>query len=31
MTDFNLKDGEYLGKLQDYYADWKSIPSYAKL
>jgi len=36
MTDFepsnsNPKDGEYLSKLQDYYADWKSIPSYAKL
>lgn len=37
MTDqnsphgFNSKDAEYLAKLQDYYADWKSIPSYAKL
>jgi repressor LexA len=31
MTDFNSKDTEYLAKLQDYYADWKSIPSYAKL
>lgn len=31
MTDFNSKDSEYLTKLQDYYADWKSIPSYAKL
>lgn len=31
MTDFNSKDGEYLSRLQDYYADWKSIPSYAKL
>jgi len=40
MTDFttrsapvnaNAKDGEYLSKLQDYYADWRSIPSYAKL
>lgn len=41
MTDFNYqdpdtagansKDGEYLNKLRDYYADWKSIPSYAKL
>jgi repressor LexA len=36
MTDFNTpgsnpKDTEYLSKLQDYYADWKSIPSYAKL
>ena len=28
---FNPKDGEYLAKLQDYYADWKNIPSYAKL
>ncbi|MGA7595877.1 MAG: S24 family peptidase [Gallionella sp.] len=27
----NPKDTEYLAKLQDYYADWKSIPSYAKL
>ena len=25
------KDAEYLAKLQDYYADWKSIPSYASL
>ena len=31
MTDFNPKDAEYLSKLQDYYADWKSIPSYAAL
>ncbi len=38
MTDFdnapsdaNPKDTEYLAKLQDYYADWKSIPSYAAL
>lgn len=36
MTDFNssgsnIKDAEYLAKLQDYYVDWKSIPSYAKL
>ena len=29
--DVNLRDGEYLAKLQDYYADWKNIPSYAKL
>ncbi|MEO7623086.1 MAG: S24 family peptidase [Gallionella sp.] len=29
--DFNARDAEYLAKLQDYYADWKSIPSYAKL
>ena len=25
------KDFEFLSKLQDYYADWKSIPSYASL
>lgn len=31
MTEFNPKDSEYLSKLQDYYAEWKSIPSYAKL
>lgn len=36
MTDSSLaeasqKDVEYLAKLQDYYVDWKSIPSYAKL
>ena len=31
MTDFNPKDAEYLSKLQDYYANWKSIPSYATL
>lgn len=31
MTEFNPKDAEYLSKLQDYYADWKSIPSYASL
>ncbi len=38
MTDFDSttpgahpKDVEYLAKLQDYYADWKSIPSYASL
>ena len=30
-TDFNPRDAEYLAKLQNYYADWKSIPSYAKL
>jgi repressor LexA len=29
--DFNPRDSEYLAKLQDYYADWKNIPSYAKL
>lgn len=38
MTDFDTnvsdtsnRDAEYLGRLQDYYADWKSIPSYAAL
>lgn len=38
MTDFDStmpvpgsKDTEYLAKLQDYYADWKSIPSYTRL
>ena len=31
MTDYNSKDAEYLSRLQDYYADWKSIPSYASL
>ncbi len=40
MTDFDSdsaspapgnKDAEYLARLQDYYADWKSIPSYTKL
>ncbi|MBI1887784.1 MAG: LexA family transcriptional regulator [Nitrosomonadales bacterium] len=38
MTDFdtptpesNPRDAEYLAMLQDYYADWKSIPSYASL
>ncbi|MDP2760068.1 MAG: S24 family peptidase [Sideroxyarcus sp.] len=34
MTDFtpaNSRDVEYLAKLQDYYAGWKSIPSYAAL
>jgi repressor LexA len=30
-ADFSNRDAEYLAKLQDYYADWKSIPSYAKL
>ena len=35
MTDFDstapasgTKDAEYLTRLQDYYADWKSISSY---
>ncbi len=27
----SARDAEYLAKLQDYYADWKSIPSYAAL
>lgn len=34
MSDTNpshSRDAEYLAKLQDYYADWKSIPSYAAL
>lgn len=31
QSDANPKDAEYLAKLQDYYVDWKSIPSYAKL
>jgi len=38
MTDFDntkpeshSRDAEYLAKLQDYYANWKSIPSYASL
>jgi repressor LexA len=31
MTEFNPKDTEYLIKLQDYYANWKNIPSYARL
>ncbi len=37
MTDFDSssesspRDAEYLARLQDYYADWKSIPSYASL
>ena len=30
MTD-TTKDADYLGKLQDYYAAWKSLPSYARL
>jgi repressor LexA len=30
-SDPSARDAEYLGKLQDYYADWKSIPSYAAL
>ncbi|GAB1232165.1 hypothetical protein UT4_06310 [Ferrigenium sp. UT4] len=34
MTEHNpahARDAEYLARLQDYYADWKSIPSYAAL
>lgn len=38
MTDFDSvtpvsgsRDTEYLARLQDYYADWKSIPSYTRL
>ena len=34
MTDSNpshSRDAEYLAKLQDYYANWKSVPSYASL
>lgn len=30
-SDASQKDVEYLARLQDYYVDWKSIPSYAKL
>ena len=30
-SDSNPRDSEYLARLQDYYVDWKSIPSYAKL
>lgn len=31
LSEASQKDVEYLAKLQDYYVDWKSIPSYAKL
>jgi len=34
MTDLSpphSRDAEYLAKLQDYYAEWKSIPSYSSL
>ncbi|MGC2459030.1 MAG: S24 family peptidase [Gallionellaceae bacterium] len=34
MTDSNSshsRDAGYLARLQDYYADWKSIPSYSSL
>lgn len=30
-TSSHSRDAEYLAKLQDYYADWKSIPSYSSL
>jgi repressor LexA len=30
-SDASARDAEYLAKLQDYYASWKSIPSYAAL
>jgi repressor LexA len=29
--DSHPRDAEYLAKLQDYYANWKSIPSYSSL
>lgn len=31
LPESNPRDAEYLAKLQDYYADWKSVPSYASL
>lgn len=31
MVEINSKDVEYLARLQDYYVEWKSIPSYAAL
>ncbi len=31
MANINHKEADYLSKLQDYYADWKNIPSYARL
>lgn len=31
LSEASQKDVEYLARLQDYYVDWKSIPSYAKL
>lgn len=31
LSEASQKDVEYLVRLQDYYVDWKSIPSYAKL
>lgn len=30
-SDSHPRDAEYLAKLQDYYSDWKSIPSYSAL
>jgi len=30
-SEAHARDAEYLSKLQDYYADWKSIPSYSSL
>lgn len=30
-SEASARDGEYLAKLQDYYASWKSIPSYSSL
>ena len=29
--EHHARDAEYLSKLQDYYASWKSIPSYSSL
>lgn len=29
--EHHARDAEYLSRLQDYYADWKSIPSYSAL
>lgn len=31
VHEHHARDAEYLGRLQDYYADWKSIPSYSAL
>jgi len=30
-SEAHARDAEYLSKLQDYYAEWKSIPSYSSL
>lgn len=30
-SESSQRDADYLARLQDYYVDWKSIPSYAKL